>query len=211
MTVLDLQVGAGANDGLWRDDEASYSNTGVTNNVGWLDTPNDQLYNWQRFTGISGLSGATIDVSYMDWTGTTANSPNAGGSFSQSILAEESAAPTAPTTAADGNSRVTTTNSVVWSVALVNGNNRSPSLNTVIQEIADTYDPTVIQLFAKFVSADPNANRINRPDSYDYDTTKAPKLHVEYTAGVGVSGEGVVRLGRRHGLLGGLRTRTTRL
>jgi len=106
------------------------------------------------------------------------------------VYADDQVAPSAPTTAADHSGRTRTTAGVDWDGFLtVNAWNNAPSLVSVGQELADSFDSSVIQLL---IDDDGTAGPANNSEhtlhylrSYNGSTTLAPKLHIEYTAGGG--------------------------
>jgi len=177
MATLDLQVSVSANDGFVQDTPAfdNTLNRMVIGNTGTLYS------SWARFTGVSGLSGATIIVAFISYE--DFDDGFGTGVPETSIYAEDATAPAAPTSAADYTGKATTTAFVTWNAALVDGWTNSPSIVTVIQELADSYDPSVIQILHKNTGS--GASKFMRPKTWDNDTSLAPKLHIEYTAGGG--------------------------
>jgi len=171
--ALDKQVGAGADDG-YSDSAGGFYDTDGYLYIGKLAGKIRDA--WYRFTGISGLSGATIDVSYISTYLTTAHP-----SSLTIICADDQAAPAAPSDQADHAGRTRTTAGVDWDGSPGSaGFNDSPSINTVIQELADDYDPSVIQILH---DDDGSANGAQHCfEAYETDTAHAAKLHIEYTA-----------------------------
>ena len=175
--TLDLQVGASADDGE------------VLNGTGFRDTvtsmrignTSDQwkTEGWARFTGVSGLSGATVTAaSYWGWTWYS------GGSPLTKIYAEKAAAPAAPTSAADFNGKTKTTAGVDWDGTLTPADgwvtSSIPDISSVIQELA-VLNPSAIQILHLDDGTSVSANDdIIRFLTYDSNATKAPKFHVDY-------------------------------
>ena len=189
MTVLALQVSDGDDDGInyyhpinmddsWAHDVAGHS---VGNNFAYA--PNSTREEVAcRFTGVSGLSGATINsatYSVYGFYGGGAGSPLT------KISAEDAAAPAqiSPDGAAGGDefvSRPLTTAGVDWDGTLTdNAWNDSPDIASVIQELADSYDPSVIQIFHKDDGS--SSGHAQAYDTYENDSAAAPKLTIDYT------------------------------
>ncbi len=179
MTTLNLQVGASADDGQSHSG-GGYTNSGVSLVCGqyfslvWIT--------WHRFTGVSGLSGATIDAADFQLYELISIS----GALTK-LYADDSEAPTAPTDRTDHVGKTRTTAGVDWDGDPgAGGFNSAPDIKTIIQELADDYDPSAIQiLHDDDGSADDNYNNCN---TYDSDTTEAAKLDIDYTpAGAGIA------------------------
>lgn len=185
--TLDLQVGAAADDGRsWSGYDTGFQTAGHTTGVQAVGIPEPErtFRAWSRFTGVSGLSGSTIDVAYISlYEGT-----GSLGSPLTKIYADDQTAPTAPTTQADHAGRTKTTAGVDHDGNPTDNQfNNSPSIITVIQELADSYDPTVIQILHEDDGSDigTDVDSYINSRSYDNDTTQAPKLHIEYTEAAG--------------------------
>jgi len=172
--TIDEQVGVSADDGErneqpWFTDTISYANHGY-----W----SYKRHGWARFTGISGLSGATIDVAYA-----TPNVDSVIGSPDVDLFAEDAAAPPAPTNGADYDGKPRTAAFTNWSPGSISGWQNSPSIVGVVQELADSYDPSAIQLLPTGNNTSGTHRFVWR--QYDSGSSFAPKLHIEYTAGGG--------------------------
>jgi hypothetical protein len=176
--TIDDQVGAGADDGDVHN--TTFSNSGDNLWAGIFFTTERKLYS--RFTSISGLSGATIDTSYIELYARA----NGGGAPLTKIFAEDAAAPTAPTSTADYNGRAMTTASIDFDIT---GGSRSwrqsNSINTIIQELADSYDPSAISIFITDDGSSTGVDNTFDSTAYDFSTTDSMKLHIEYTAAGG--------------------------
>ena len=171
--TIDDQVGASGDDGyVW---SSSFYDTDTSIWAGH-DSGGTKNNAWARFTGISGLSGATINTSYYSVYGESGNS-----NTRTTIYAEDAAAPAAPTSVANYDSKTVTSASVDWDGAVtVSAWNNSPSINSIIQELADDYDPSAIQILHKGRGTWYWGNNY---DPYDESSSNAPKLHIEYTSG----------------------------
>jgi len=189
VTTLNLQVGAGGDDGHTFYTPPS-DNPGTPNGFtsdgtdlavcnfaivdGYSYTP------YLRFTGVSGLSGQTIGSAIFKPYGFEADT----GTPQTLIGADDQVSPAAPTTKEEHDAITRTTAKVTWdncdlsTSAFVD----SPDIKTVIQELADSFDPTVIQLMWDDDLKTDSDNR-SRMHSYDGDTAKAAKLDIDHSAG----------------------------
>ena len=185
MAVLDMQVGASADD-VYSSEGVGFSSTSTVVAIGHFSAAVLRINSGYRFTGISGLSGATINVSYISLFGDSGN-PSSGTPLTK-IFADDAAAPAQIASRADYNSRTPTTAGIDWDATIPANDTytNSPSTNSVIQELADSYDPTVIQILHKDDGSASTANYI-RASSYDMVSTEAPKLHIESTAPAGTT------------------------
>ena len=179
--TVDVSVAAGADDGFWRESSAEYSNTAVAGTIGNANV-SGRIYNsFYRFTGIT-VSG-TINVSYI----TLKANALVGSTVNTKVFADDQSAPGAITSSADGNGRTRTTAGVDWDISTFNSGTsyNSPSINTVIQELVDSYSYSggVVQI----IHDDDGSTFENYIAQYFYDNAAgdAPALHIEYTAGGG--------------------------
>ena len=184
--TIDVQVGASEDDGRRFTGTNDFLATATTPYVGWQGSQSTILsaHGWARFTGLSGLSGATIDVSYLSLCANLAGSNNTSSIY---IYCNDTASPVAPTNSAEFDALALTTayyhyqvNSIAW----VGGTfYDTGSINAPIQEIATSYDPAVIQvvMLNQILAGQDNRIQIRQ---YDYaGNLSGPKLHIEYTAG----------------------------
>ena len=176
-TTLNLQVGAGADDGRC---VGSFSSSADDNFVGnFIGTLYESYY---RFTGVSGLSGVTIDSATIQLH---AGVNNSGSTWLTKVFADDSASPSVPTTCAELDGKTRTTAGTDWDPATWASDtwHTSPSIVSVIQELADSYNPSEIQI----LHDDDGTTSVNYIsfDSYEHDTTEAPKLDIEHSAGGG--------------------------
>lgn len=189
MVTLNLQVGASADDGETYYNPpsdnpgtpAGFNASGVGIRVGGYASGSGWSYNgFLRFTGVSGLSASTIDSAILKVYGSAADA----GVPETVIFAWDASGPPAPTTGAEHDSAPRTTVGVAWdSPGLVTtGFTDSPEIKAVVQELADSYDPSaIIILWDDDLKLD--AYNICNPEVYDADPAKAAKLDVTFTAG----------------------------
>jgi hypothetical protein len=175
MTTLNLQVGASADDGHAGQTGASFNATQLWMIAGNVSTVPFGV--WARFTGVSGLTSVTIDTATLTLRGEfAANSPG----VLQKIYADDQTAPAAPTDAAEFQAITLTTASVDWdedSVASTDAT--SPDLSAIIQELADSYDPSVIQIIVRDDGS--GSDVYNFWTTYDDSTPDAARLDIDYS------------------------------
>ena len=142
MTVLNLQVAANGDDGIFGISPNSYFGTADTNAL--VGYAGGGFGAWFRFTGVSGLSGRTISSAILTIYGHAADT----GTPLTKIRAERANAPANPSNQADAEARTKTTAKVDWdSPGFSAGVANTKDITTVIQELADNQNPTVIQIF----------------------------------------------------------------
>jgi len=173
MPTLNLQVGSGANDG---DQVATaWGTAGVILEVGNSFAPGFASYAAARFTGVSGLQGATLNsVYYSTYTAANAGSPVTTVAF------DNATAPAMPTDAADHDGRTRTTK-ITWDGSPTTSQfNASPDLKTSLDDITAGGDPsTILVLHDDDGGAGGDYTRYT---SYDGSSSNAPKLDIDYTA-----------------------------
>jgi len=180
--TIDDQVGASADDGKAIID---ISNWGLTSTNAYLGRNDGTTHyaGWYIFKNISGLSGSTINTSYISLYTDVVS----GDGADTIITAEDVETATQFATYSAWDGRTDTPESVVWTdIPDADGWTNSPSINTIIQELADSYDPDQIG-FTIIDDYGDTSQRRTRYKSYDDSTTLCAKLHIEYTAGGGVS------------------------
>jgi len=128
-----------------------------------------------RFTGLSGLQGATITNAYLEVYNHASQ-----GAASVTIAAEDAQDPAQILYARQHRRATRTTSSVNWSGTLPTGWNQSPPITPVIQELVDKYDPSAIQILIDFDSLTPPGNSWELL-SWEYiGHDRAIKLHIDY-------------------------------
>lgn len=179
MPTLNLQVGASGDDGHFGISPNVYYNAAALNSL--CGNVGGAFASWYRFTGVSGLSGATIDSAVLELWDRAADV----GSPQTIIKAEKAAAPTAPTSQADAEGRTLTTAGVSWNSPALSTSafKSSPSLVSVIQELANSYDPSAIVIYWR----DNGSASSNYAQSTGWDdvAARAAKLTITYTPKAG--------------------------
>ena len=167
--TIEVQVDASADDGWW------YTASSFTNNDAYVYAGRitNQINGFNRFTGISGLSGATINTANL-----TVNFYTISNSPESLIYAEDEESPAAPTNAAECDGASLTDASVEWD-PVATGEQVSPSIVSIIQELADSYDPSTIVIFVK----DDGSAASNYYRWRSYDNGYGAILKIDYTAG----------------------------
>ena len=169
-TIIDEQVEASTDDGI-ASTSPSYDAAYIKGYVGAIS---DFLYgSWYRFPGISGLSGAAITVAYIELYYDFRL-----GTVLSTIYADDQEAPGYPEDGDDYWTRGLTDASVDWDAIGTGTWVQSPSIVSIIQELADSYDPSVIQIIHKGRGTGTNYWSC---DMWDGEPNRAPKLYIEYT------------------------------
>ena len=193
-TTLNLQVGAGASDGYSYynppntfpgSPDVFLTNSWSADPVGVHNSGTGYSYHvFHHFTGVSGLSGSTINTATIQVWGDSADQ----GTPQTVIGADDSDSPSAPTTGSGFDAITRTTASVTWDNCDLSTSafTTSPSIVSVIQELADSYDTSTITIVWDNDLFTDSLNRSN-PSSYDNTSAEAMKLDIDYTAGGGGS------------------------
>lgn len=185
--TIDTQVAAGADDGT--SGALGFSNSAEYIKIG-QDSGSYTICNgFARYPGISGLSGATIITANTSFYGFYSE----GTSLLSNVYCEDAEAPGQISDTADYESRVRTTAFTVFDVDPRDYDGTAwyaIIITSVIQELADSHNPSVIQiLWDDDGSASTNDLFIR---TYEYsDNSYGMTLYIEYTAG-GVSAPTVV-------------------
>lgn len=140
-----------------------------------------------RFQNINIDSGATVDVAYVQFKGYAADTDD---TIHVDIYGEQGNNVATFSTVANADGRTLTTAKVDWDFTTdwaVNGTYNTPSLVSIIQELVNDYDGlTAANIAVIFKDSGSTLNAERQADSYDYDSAKAPLLHVEFSGGVTV-------------------------
>jgi hypothetical protein len=168
--TIDVDVSANNDDGK-TGPTYDYNSSGQN----WAGNYYGAWSSWFRFTGISGLAGSTITTAQVSNVNATKT-----GSPACRIYAERANAPGYPTSTSDFYSRTRTTAYVTWGGT--DAASPTPSVNSVIQELADDFDPSVIQIFMQDNGSSANENYYYYPP---LDWGETTTLYIEYTEGGG--------------------------
>ena len=195
-TTLNLQCGETADDA---NETASTTLMSVSASSHGFGQPGiSGVHGGVRFPGVSGLSGATINSATLTFRALATDS----GAFVGDWHAHDAEAPGVfTTTAANLSSRARTTATCEGDSGDF-GNWTSGSDHTftgdgtndiadIIQELADSYDPSAIALLWIYTSG--TEERVWNP--YEVDSALAMKMDVDYTAVAGSGHPAVKRMG----------------
>lgn len=189
MTVLPLQVGASSDDAV-ENDSSPVGAMDLTDNDLRFGNYVNRLDVGLRFTGVSGLQGATINPGTQL---TFRAHRSANNSFVGDWYAEDAAAPGTFTTAAFDISNRTKTTATCGGDAPAHFGNWTfgqdhtfvgDGVNTIadiIQELATDHDPSAIVLLHIYTSGFGERRAV----AYDGSSSTAPKLDIDYTADTG--------------------------
>ncbi len=173
--TINTSIAAGGDDGYAQSGNSSL-NTNATSTYAGYHTVGTIAYRdpYMRFTsGISGLSGATINTATLS-IDTITNS----ASVVKLVRAEDVAAPAAPTSYANFTGKVRTT----ASVAFPTGVDPSFSVATIVQELADSYDPSAIQFLWEDNGQSTGGTAHAQIATYENTSGTAANLYIDYTA-----------------------------
>lgn len=169
--TIDVQViNTTANDGMWA--------TSLNDDVVYLGAYSGAVYNvFARWSGITISAGATIDVAYVSSYYAGAMGTPAGCK----IYFNDTATPTAPTTSAEANEKVKTTAYIDQNPPTSGSWNNTGSIVTIIQELMASYTSySSGAMMMLWIGAGTGNNMSVLADYTNY-TTRAMKLHIEYT------------------------------
>ncbi len=181
MTTLNLQIQASASDGYSIADISFFNSTSVSTVAGAYSP--GALDAFALFdSGVSGLSGVTID-SALFTVNADASQP---GSPLTKLFADDSASPTAPSTHGGHTAKTRTTAGVDWDGALTpNVDNTAPDITVVIQELADSYDPSAIQILHDDDGSTQGPSNYMLYATFDFSQVEGPQLDIIHSTGGG--------------------------
>lgn len=171
-TTLNLQVGANADDGGRFG--GSFSTNATENDVGKYGAT---IYSACAY--FSGLPGSAITVSSATAQFYYASHDNAAGLVTR-LRFESSASSTAVTSYSDFNARTRTTAATSWNATTPGSTWNSFDVTSSLAEVAALGSPTTCLLFH---DDNTSTNAYVGWKNRDTDSTKAPKLDIDYTAG----------------------------
>lgn len=176
--TVDKTVGAGGDDGRRATGAEGFSAAqdyyivGHNTNTDYLD-----CHLFFRWTGVT-IEG-TIDTSYVE----VYDSDSWGQAAPYlKVYGVDEDNPAAPTTAGEFDADSLTTAAVDWDGSwTVNSYNQSPSLNSIFQELVDTYTISNDAVMVQIKNDGGAVTRYNYADFYEHDPSNPAKLHIEYT------------------------------
>lgn len=177
--TVAIDVGASADDA-----RQNYATVTLTDTVIYCSTWDRTI---QLYRNVTVPQGATIDVVYESFY-------LVGGNYNLNLPmyfedVDSAATPVAVNNNISGRTRTTATNT--WAGILAGGWQNSVSRVTEVQEVVDregwASGNNMASICNSYGGTTDTAWR-----SWDFDTSLAPKLHIEYTAGAGVSAPTVV-------------------
>ncbi len=180
--TVDVQVGAGGDDGLARRPSDAFDPTGSVVLVGARSDGTDKYQIWARFIDVDIPNGATIDSAKLIVE--SESSARDGANVLTNIYMENHDDAAAPVDGADYNAKAKTTAFVVWDGEdfVVDTPTDSPDISTVVKEVIDR--PGWSSGNALQILWDEDGSTTDfyyRLHSYEGDSSKAIKLHIEYS------------------------------
>lgn len=185
MPVLDYQVSAGANDGRWYG--TAYSNSASYNGFG--SVVSKIMNSFARWPSVTIPSGARITSAYVSlYFGANVGTPP-----TCKLYFEKTANPLAISSASNGDGRTKTTANInIVSPGAETWYN-SNDISAIIQELIDAYSYASGAAMQMIIIGAGTGDNYSNPESCDYNSLHAPKLHIEYSmGGVGLIGDGLV-------------------
>lgn len=183
MTTLNLQVGAGADDGLWYT--TGYDNVSVQTYIG---NPVAAYQTFDRFTNVTIDAGATINTCAMQFQSYSNRSSQV---IVMAIDAIAEANATAPTSRADGLGRARTGTPTAWSGTFSWTSDTwytLPDISAHLQAVIGIGGWAAGNAFAVVLADNGSTtNHFVQGKSYNNSSAVAAKLDITYTAGGGAS------------------------
>lgn len=179
MTVLNLQVSAGADDGYWTL-SGNFLNGGTFIALG--KSASTSYNSFIRFPGVSVPQGATVDDAFIVLQSLNNASSSSVNLQIRAIAADNAGAPST-FGQADGAAR--TSASVAWSSLpswSTNTDYTSPSIDSVVQEVVNRggwASGNAIVIYVEDNASSGSAFRYAK--SYESGSATAPRLTIEYT------------------------------
>ena len=179
MTILNLQIAAGADDGYTREPDI-FDSAAAIYYLGSLGE-GAEIDAFCRFTGVTIPQGATITVATLTLTSEAALS---SVTMRTNVAAEDADNPVAPTSYAIMTARVRTSTFVVWDFTtnwVLDGEYSPPDLAAVIQEVVNRGGWSSGNALIVFVDNDASTDTTHRRvHSYDGTPAKSAKLDITY-------------------------------
>ncbi len=190
MIDIDEQVGASGDDFLHYQDNGNHTFDSAGNNLfcGHISSTVKRMQGGMRYTTVAIGNGDTIDVANSVVTALLTRSTN---TVRARIRADDADNPSAPTNDAGWDAMVDTTAEVAWDplpAFVADATYTTPDFKAVIQELVDrgswASGNAMIVLIGDRDNESTAGSQVRRDwHSWDGDTAKASKLHIEFTAG----------------------------
>ena len=195
--TVDETVGSEADDYFWLETSSTYGNYLFL--FGNYSAEHGPANSAARFDSVDIGSGSTIDVSYVRLM---SKGDKGASQIRSDIFAVDSADPAAATNYAEADGQTNTTAFVVWDFtrAWNDANDYdTPSLNTVIQELANSYDYTGGKAIIVCIEDGGTAEGILR-EAADYGDSaiNCAQLHIEYTAAAAPPSKSIIPMVMHH-------------
>jgi len=173
---LDKQTAASGDDGTWRTGDV-FATGDTTSIIGYVSAVPWIFHYFARWIGVT--YEGTVNVSYIECYQDVAPT----GTAELKVYGVDEDNPDAPTSAAEFVADPLTTANVTWDGAWTEGAwNQSGSLNTIFQELVDTYTIDNEAVMAQIKNDQEVSNSYNRTRNWDFaGNLHGPKLHIEYT------------------------------
>lgn len=184
MTVLDLQVSAGGDDGYWTQGNSSLLGSDSFLDVGYVSTFLLSRNSFMRFPGVSVANGMVIDVAYVRLRASINTSATVVNVAWSAIAADNAAV---PTTYAEAEGATRTTASVAQNnlpAWVANTDYNSSSIISVVQEVVNRggwASGNALVIYCEDNNSTQASSRVRRAYSYEGSTLYAPRLHIEYS------------------------------
>lgn len=178
--IIETRVSGSSNDAEQNmtGNNVYYDNGDL--DLGRFSTNGDKSSVGLRFQDIQIPPGSTITRAYIEFTAIA----NTAGAMSVSIAGEDvDDAATFTTAASSISSRTKTSQTVTWSPAdwVTNVTYQTAELKDVVQEVVDRAGWLSGNDMGFIFSSIAASVNVRNAYAYDQNTTKAPKLHIEYT------------------------------
>jgi hypothetical protein len=179
--TVDKQVAATTSDGVRYTGTSPWDASRTAHMLGYnanaVYLQGHGFYRWIEVT-IEG----TIGVSYIQLYG---YSGYTSGAAQLKVYGVDEDNPAAPTSNASFDADPLTTEAVDWDVTFTTGAwNQSPSLNSIFQELVDSYTISNEAVMVQVKNDGPlSGYNYNGAEDYSGGATYAAKLHIEYTVG----------------------------
>lgn len=179
MTVLNLQIVAGDDDGYETDSGSSFQAGATTIRTVANATDSSRINGFTRFTGVTIEQGDTIDSAFTSWFIISTLFDD----ILSDIRCEDVDDSVDLAANADITDRARTAASVLWDATGVGtGFEASPDLKAAIQEVIDRPGWSSGNALSLLVDGRTTASRECRGRSFEGNSSEAAKLDITFTA-----------------------------